>query len=361
MKIRIITKNIIVSLAVWISYLFLLLLFFSESRDLDTSIYRSMTMVLFQAIIFYLNFYLLLPTFFEKKRFLLYFLSLIVLVIITIWTLDEIIHFFAAEESRTYIRNGKETINRHGPPRSPQGKAWFFYGRHIFNSFIILMAVFISTIVYQMKAGRKREREANLIKNQMLEAETKMLKWQINPHFLFNTLNNIYSMSQLKSDKTPDAVHRLSEMLRYVIYECNDDFVKLKQEIKYIQSYIDLLLLKDENLQNVKYDFSGINPDLKIGPMILIPFIENSFKHSKFEDADKSWINIDIKTTGNQLNFKIENSVPSTHFTKDNVGGIGITNVKKRLEMLYPGKHYLNLQEENGVYSVELIMELNDN
>jgi LytS/YehU family sensor histidine kinase len=212
-----------------------------------------------------------------------------------------------------------------------------------------------------MKAGRKREQEANLIKNQMLEAESKMLKWQINPHFLFNTLNNIYSMSQLKSDKTPDAVHRLSEMLRYVIYDCNDDFVKLKQEVKYIQSYIDLLLLKDENLQNVKYDFSGINPELKITPMILIPFVENSFKHSKFEDAQKSWINIDLKTKGNQLNFKIENSVPEHNFTKDAVGGIGIVNVKKRLQMLYPGKHILNHFQEKNVYHVELILDLDDN
>lgn len=168
-------------------------------------------------------------------------------------------------------------------------------------------------------------------------------------------------MSQLKSDKTPDAVHRLSEMLRYVIYECNDDFVKLKQEIKYIQSYIDLILLKDDSLQNVKYNFSGINPELKITPMILIPFIENSFKHSKFEDSEKSWINIELKTAGNQLNFKIENSVPSTDFTKDKVGGIGVANVKKRLLMLYEGKYSLNLKEENSVYSVELIMELYDN
>lgn len=275
--------------------------------------------------------------------------------------LDELIHFIMREEFRSGMRDGKGAINRRVSPKSSSGRTWFIYGRYIFNSFIILMSVFISTIIYQMKAGRKREREANLIKNQMLEAESKMLKWQINPHFLFNTLNNIYSMSQLKSDKTPDAVHRLSEMLRYVIYECNDDFVKLKQEVKYIQSYIDLLLLKDDNIQNVKYDFSGINPELKITPMILIPFVENSFKHSKFEDAQSSWINIDLKTNDNKLTFKIENSVPENNFTKDSVGGIGIANVKKRLQMLYPGKHNLILREEESVYRVELILELNGN
>ena len=110
-------KSIIIPLAIWLSYLFLLLLFFSESRNLDTSLYRSLTLVLIQAIVFYINFYLLLPAFFEKKRYLLYILSLIVLVILSVWVLDELIHLLMSDEIRSYIRDGKGGINRRGPPR----------------------------------------------------------------------------------------------------------------------------------------------------------------------------------------------------------------------------------------------------
>jgi len=303
----------------------------------------------------------------EKKKTLLYVLSLIAFIAIIVWVYDELLHNIIHDELREYFEKREATRklnpdrNLPGDFRSRPKHGWLITGRYLSNAFFIFISLLISTIYHYTLANKRREQEHIQIKNQMLEAESKMLKWQINPHFLFNTLNNIYSMSQLKSDKTPDAVHRLSEMLRYVIYECNDDFVKLKQEVKYIQSYIDLILLKDENLQNVKYNFAGINPELKITPMILIPFIENSFKHSKFEDSEKSWINIELKTTGNQLNFKIENSVPDNNFTKDKVGGIGIANVKKRLHMLYQGKHSLNLKEENDIYSVELMMKLNDN
>lgn len=212
-----------------------------------------------------------------------------------------------------------------------------------------------------MVVNRKREKEAVQLQNQMLEAETKMLKWQINPHFLFNTLNNIYSMSQMKSDKTPNAIHRLSQMLRYVIYDCNDNFVKLEQEISYIRSYINLQMLKDENMQNVKFDLQVGNPYLKIAPMLLISFVENSFKHSNIEDTENSWINIKLTTIENKLNFTIKNSIPEQTFAKDKSGGVGMENVKKRLQLLYPNKHYLKLTQEKNVYSVELMLELNEN
>ena len=111
-------------------------------------------------------------------------------------------------------------------------------------------------------------------------------------------------MSQLKSDKTPDAIHKLSQMLRYVIYECNDNFVKLDKEIGYIQSYINLQLLKEENMQNVKFDLKNPNPKLTIAPMLLISFVENGFKHSNIVDTENSWIKIELATFGKQLKFK---------------------------------------------------------
>ena len=371
MKASLSGKIILIHMAVWLSYLFLLLLFYSESRDFDISLYRSLFIVCVQAIIFYLNLYYLLPILMEKKKYILYILFLLALIVVFVWLFDYVMHYFISDDIKSFIDQkdrsklpeeyiNKRFLNR-GKSIDCSPRTRILHGRFLLNGFFVFISLFISTIYYNMVVNRKREKEAVQLQNQMLEAETKMLKWQINPHFLFNTLNNIYSMSQMKSDKTPNAIHRLSQMLRYVIYDCNDNFVKLEQEISYIRSYINLQMLKDENMQNVKFDLQVGNPYLKIAPMLLISFVENSFKHSNIEDTENSWINIKLTTIENKLNFTIKNSIPEQTFAKDKSGGVGMENVKKRLQLLYPNKHYLKLTQEKNVYSVELMLELNEN
>jgi LytS/YehU family sensor histidine kinase len=224
----------------------------------------------------------------------------------------------------------------------------------VFNGFIVVVTLFISTIYRNLILSNKKAKEAIQLKSQVLEAESRMLKSQINPHFLFNTLNNIYALSQAKSDKTGDAVHRLSEMLRYVIYDCNEQYVTLGQETDYIAGYIELQMLKDHKISNIKFDHQDTDRTLKIAPLLLIAFLENSFKHSNFEDTEKGYIDIRIRTKNGEMEFFVENSTPDTTQTKDKSGGIGLENVKRRLDLLYTGRYRLGITSDEQRYSVQL-------
>ncbi|MBE0647830.1 MAG: histidine kinase, partial [Bacteroidales bacterium] len=316
--------------------------------------------------VFYINYLLLLPKLLEQRQYVLYFVSIVAVIIVALTILYYIDRYLFPIEIRSMIKRGfpgdipdeqqqREILGmtrREGPRGAGMAKKAM-----IFNGFHVLFVLFISTIYRNLMVGRKRDREALQLKNQVLEAESKMLKWQVNPHFLFNTLNNIYSMSQLKHDKTPDAIHRLSNMLRYVLYDCNEKDVSLEQELSYLKSYIELQLLKDNNIDNVTYDFEGANPKMRVAPLLFIAFVENSFKHSHIEDTDHSWIRIMLKTDGNRIIFGCENSLPDSQNTKDTTPGIGLENVKRRLELLYPKRHQLVIEEKKEIYSVTLILE----
>lgn len=186
------------------------------------------------------------------------------------------------------------------------------------------------------------------------EANIDLLRSQINPHFLFNALNNIYTLTVIKSDQAPDNLLKLSGMLRYMLYDCKADRVPLQKEIEYLRHYIDLNLLKDSRGLNVEVDLDESRPQLPIAPMLLIPFVENAFKHSKVEDLNKGWIKIKLRTGDDNILFQVQNSVPDSHFTKDQAGGIGLQNVRRQLELVYPGRHELKIEAGLEVFSVEL-------
>jgi len=162
----------------------------------------------------------------------------------------------------------------------------------------------------------------------------------------------------MKSDKAPGNLMRLSEMLRYMLYDSNDGKVPLQKEIDYLENYISLASLKDSRGLNINVDLDKSQVGLQVAPLLLIPFVENAFKHSKIEDIKNGFINISLKTSNQQIEFSIENSIPNTVFKKDKVGGIGLPNTKKRLELLYPNKHELKISENVNVYSVLLKLDL---
>lgn len=353
-------------LAGWIIYLLLLTWLLSDFRTFEEALIRSFYIVIIQCIIFYINYFLLLPKFLERRQYLLYILSIIAISVIAL----TIFYFI---NKYLFPREIQSMIDRWFPNDIPEEirQRDFLRPSHregiraggmaqraiIFNGFQILFVLFISTIYRNLLFSRKRDRQELQLKNKVLESESKMLKWQINPHFLFNTLNNIYSMSQMKSGKTPDAIHRLSNMLRYVLYDCNEKDVKLEQEINYLKSYIELQRLKDDNIRNITYDFREADPQLKIAPLLFIAFVENSFKHSHIEDFHTSWIRISLTSEGERTFFHCENSVPEISPAKDITHGIGLENIRRRLELLYPGRHTLTISEENQTYSVHLILE----
>lgn len=188
------------------------------------------------------------------------------------------------------------------------------------------------------------------------EAELKLLRMQLHPHFLFNTLNNLYSLSICKSDKTPEIIIKISDLLNYIIYECRSDKVSLEKEIEFIKSYIDLEKIRfDDNLQ-IKLCMEGNFNGKYIAPMILHTFVENSFKHGASKISNNSWITIDLELHENMLHFNISNNSQQNK-TKTSPG-IGIENAKKRLALLYPQKHSISISEKENSFNVCLTMEL---
>jgi sensor histidine kinase YesM len=158
----------------------------------------------------------------------------------------------------------------------------------------------------------------------------------------------------IRSAETPGMILKLSGMLRYILYDCNEEKVLLEKEITYIDHYISLQKLKDSEINDIEFDHKEADGKVMIAPMILIPFVENAFKHSKIEDVRKGWIKIKLVSKNQTLEFNIENSIPKVNYTKDETGGIGLENVKRRLDLLYSDRYDLNIEKENGVFKVIL-------
>jgi LytS/YehU family sensor histidine kinase len=204
----------------------------------------------------------------------------------------------------------------------------------------------------------QQEKLRKELENQKLKAELSFLKMQVNPHFLFNALNNIYSLSVMeKSNKTGQSIMKLSDLMRYVLYEKEDteNRVSLDKEIRHINSYIDLEKLRHPGDVYINFSIEGDTNGKRIVPLLLFPLIENACKHGILTDAQKP-VDINLKVTDHQLNFSIENSINSYH--KDEVGGIGIPNVQKRLDLLYGKKYTLDLSKIADRFIVNLQLPL---
>ena len=227
--------------------------------------------------------------------------------------------------------------------------------------FSVLFILAISTSIRFIQEWRKNEKQKREIVNNMLNAEISLLKSQVNPHFLFNTLNSIYSLANKRSEKTADAIVRLSNLIRYMLYDTDKEMVSLDQEIEYIGNYIQLQKLRLYNNVDIQLNIEGDTEGIAIAPMILIPFIENAFKHG-IDTSNSSFITITLKVTDIDMEFRVENSISSvTESGKEKTQGIGIKNVKRRLNLLYPGKHILNIKKQVDTYLIKLIININQN
>lgn len=238
------------------------------------------------------------------------------------------------------------------PPRPPSRGALF--------SLVLLIGYSVAAFIEGISYAQEKAKEAIKSKNEQLQTELKFLKSQINPHFLFNALNNIYALSALDSDKTQESIAHLSDMLRYVLYDSEQDLVSIKKELNYIEDYLQLSALKSSEVYPITTDFTLDNEEQQIAPMLFIPFIENAIKHSYIEQGEGSFISIKLHQIQNDIYFEIKNSLSRKHIQKDKVGGIGIDNVKQRLEIIYPNKYQLAISENDTVFSVILKISLNE-
>ena len=204
-------------------------------------------------------------------------------------------------------------------------------------------------------------RDGVALRSKQRAAELKQLKAQLNPHFLFNTLNNLYGLAVVKSDKLPQLMLKLSELLRYGLYETQEKWVSLESEIKYIENYITLEKLRLDTGHHIHFKIEGEIANQRIAPLLLIVFLENAFKHFDANDTLPATIEVCLSLKGEQLQFSCYNTVnPSLEESPraKNTSGIGLANVRKRLELLYPGRHQLKIQKQSTSFNVILELQL---
>ena len=217
-----------------------------------------------------------------------------------------------------------------------------------------------STIFKIVTDWIKYQRDTKELQTQTMQSELKFLKSQINPHFLFNTLNNLYALTLKKSDKAPEIVIKLSEMMRYMLYECNEKRVLLSKEVNYLRNYLDLETLRQGKNVDINFEVNGQVGDQQIAPLMFIPFLENSFKHGLNNQLSQGFVNIKMDVGPRKVHFFIENSkaeaIPLQ--THKRSGGIGLVNVRRRLNLLYPNHYQLNIKDNPKTYANTLDIEL---
>lgn len=298
----------------------------------------------------YLYIKIIIPRFFRQEKFIWFFLSLAGLAILST-VLNVILTNFIANEGvlDLGINPVKESLRERA------------IGRPIFapTFFITLTLLFIATVFELSKAFLEKERQTAQLEKEKTTHELNFLRSQINPHFLFNALNNLHATVQLKPEKAGDYVLKLGAMLRYVLEDCKKEKVSLADEIKYLENYIFFQKQKDENLQNIRFEVSGNDPSgFHLEPMLFIALVENAFQHSYLENAKNQWVDIELKTTDRNICLVVKNNLNDYVKEEKESLGIGLKNIKRRLELLYPEKHELIYDKKDGYFLSSLTIRL---
>lgn len=201
------------------------------------------------------------------------------------------------------------------------------------------------------------ESRRNELEKSRLEAETNFLRAQINPHFLFNTLNNLYTLALLKSDKAPEGIMKLSQLMRFMLYDTEQKLIPLEKEIQYLQDFIDLEMLRFEDDREVRFEVQPGLEKIQVAPLLLVPLVENCFKYSDLAHSNSAFIHLRLllDETG-QLCFRARNSVDPKRKVSTRHGGIGLSNLKQRLQMLYPGCYTLDVEPAENEFLVSLTL-----
>lgn len=293
--------------------------------------------------LFFINSLILIPDVIKKRQKTWLYLSLITgLIVVAV-----IIKFGLAIMYPDIIL---KFINREGSIEYRKYSHYLIEA--LFNSGFLVV---ISSLLKFATDWFSNERIQRNLESQKKDMELQFLKSQLNPHFLFNSLNNIYSLAYQKSDKTADAILKLSEIMRYMIYESNDSWVALSKEVEYVQSYIELQKLRFKDGAAVELTLNGEIDNQHVVPLILISFVENAFKHGVANDPEDP-IRINIIANQKILHFSITNKKSKTN--KDAMGGVGLNNVERRLQLLYPDRYKLNIVNSATHYTSELMLDI---
>jgi hypothetical protein len=212
----------------------------------------------------------------------------------------------------------------------------------------------LALMIKLIKRWWKKAKETEQLAKEKVKAELQLLKSQVHPHFLFNTLNNIYYFTISGSAKAPEMIKKLTDLLDYIMHECNRPLVPLDKEIKMLQDYMALEKIRYGEQMNMSATFPDDCKNKMIAPLLLIPFVENSFKHGASKVLTSAFINLNIKIDDDALSFSLTNNKPSANEPTATRGNLGLKNVKKRLELLYPDDHYLKITEQPDFFTIDL-------
>ena len=358
---------LILHVTVWI-VLFMLptYLLYADSGSDKTFLYRTYLQVFLYAVIFYANYLWLTPFLFFKKKKLLYFVAALALVAAATYANEQVFSRLNKGPMSNKMENdmrprfqqppGIPYMPENNPPmeRKRPAKNWPVYN-------FILTTLFLSGFGMGLSFSdklRQHEKERKEAEKEMLNTELAFLKNQINPHFFFNTLNNIYSLVQTDVADGQKAILQLSKLMRYLLYETEKGDKLLSEEIEFMRTYIELMKLRISDKVSVTISFPENYADIEIPPLLFLPFIENAFKHG-ISYRSPSFVSVILKVFQGMIIFKCSNSLVSRG---ENVlqqdSGIGLENVKKRLALLFPGKHDLSVKETGTTFDVVLQINL---
>ena len=315
----------------------ILVLFLSSAYD------RNGPAITMSKVIFYISYvmaalfisYYILPRFFYKKNYKPFFISLLGVIILVVlieeYLLEQI--FFAGTRKALHIA--------------------------IIPCLLDVLPIIIILVGFKFAwDAQQKQSELERLNTAVAESRMQFLKSQINPHFLFNNLNNLYAYALEGSPKTPTIILQLSSLLRYMLYDCQAELVPLEKEVKSLRDFIHLQELQIEDRGDVQFNVSGSTSAWQIAPLILIVFIENCFKHSTSSQTKDIAIDIDLRIDKDQLVMECSNSYSTTSNTEKLSKSIGLKNVKARLDLLYPNAHQLTIQDDGQIYKVQLGLEL---
>ncbi|WP_206077577.1 sensor histidine kinase [Pontibacter sp. SGAir0037] len=315
-------------------------------RSYELAFMEALSFLPTHIILSYTFMYLLIPRYLFKGKYLYFFLGLTFAVLL-VATLSNAISDFIVIPIREAIGVIHPVSN-------------FYYGLMSGVRGGLTVAGFAGAIKLAKHWYQKNQLNLKL-EHEKLTAELQLLKAQVHPHFLFNTLNNLYSLTLTHSAEAPEVVLKLSGLLRYMLYEGNVPKVPLSKEVKLITDYLELEKMRYGNRLDLSVNLSGDFDGKLIAPLLLLPFLENSFKHGASEHLDQAWVSLDLSVRENKLKLKLMNALPeASALTAGGVrsGGIGLQNVQKRLQLIYPDQHELKIIREAEVFIVTLVLYL---
>ena len=335
--------QILVHLFLWCAlYGLLLYPFFSLSQPVPGCMLLKMITA---TLLFYLNYFILVPQLLLNGRKIIYLVVSIALIGIISYVMHK---FFRPPEMNQFAN----PLHRMEPHQNDL-LAFRFPLIPVVNFGVPFL---FSTMLRVYVGWQKNESLRKSIEKEKVESELQFFKAQLNPHFLFNSLNTIYSLSVKKSNDTSEAIINLSELMRYMLYEADKGNVPISKEIEYIRSYVALQRLRLANNENVHLKVSGDDSNIKIPPLLFISFIENAFKYGTDYNG-KTMIKINFLIQDKSIHFNIVNSIGNQK-PKTKSSGLGLENVKNRLKYLYPNSHELRIADDGEIYEVDLIINL---